>query len=31
LTDEDLRRLEELTPRGSTHGDRFGDMSFVNR
>jgi aryl-alcohol dehydrogenase-like predicted oxidoreductase len=31
LTDEDLRRLEEIAPKGSTHGDRFGDMSFVNR
>jgi aryl-alcohol dehydrogenase-like predicted oxidoreductase len=31
LGPEDLVRLEEAVPRGATSGERFGDMSFVNR
>ncbi|HEV8686130.1 MAG TPA: aldo/keto reductase [Gaiellaceae bacterium] len=31
LTDEDLRRLEEAFPPGVTAGDRYPDMSTVNR
>jgi aryl-alcohol dehydrogenase-like predicted oxidoreductase len=31
LTDDDLRRLEEVAPRGQTAGDRYPDMSTVNR
>ncbi|MDQ1618010.1 MAG: hypothetical protein QOE19_579 [Actinomycetota bacterium] len=28
---DDIRRLEELVPKGSAHGDRVGDMTMVNR
>jgi aryl-alcohol dehydrogenase-like predicted oxidoreductase len=31
LTDEDLKRLDEAAPKGSTAGDRYPDMSTVNR
>jgi aryl-alcohol dehydrogenase-like predicted oxidoreductase len=31
LSADDIRRLEELVPKGSAHGDRVGDMSMVNR
>lgn len=31
LTDEDLQRLDEAAPRGATAGDRYPDMSTVNR
>lgn len=31
LSDEDLRRLDEALPRGATAGDRYPDMSTVNR
>ena len=31
LTDEDLRRLDEAAPAGATAGDRYPDMSGVNR
>jgi aryl-alcohol dehydrogenase-like predicted oxidoreductase len=31
LTDEDLRRLDEAAPRGVAAGDRYPDMSTVNR
>jgi aryl-alcohol dehydrogenase-like predicted oxidoreductase len=31
LTQADLDRLETVVPNGTTHGERFGDMSFVNR
>jgi aryl-alcohol dehydrogenase-like predicted oxidoreductase len=31
LTDDDLERLEEAFPRGATAGDRYPDMSTVNR
>jgi len=31
LSDEDLRRLDEAIPRGATAGDRYLDMSTVNR
>jgi aryl-alcohol dehydrogenase-like predicted oxidoreductase len=31
LTGEDLERLEEAFPKGSTAGDRYADMSVVNR
>ncbi|HVX48127.1 MAG TPA: aldo/keto reductase [Candidatus Saccharimonadales bacterium] len=31
LSDEDLRRLDEAIPRGATAGDRYPDMSTVNR
>jgi aryl-alcohol dehydrogenase-like predicted oxidoreductase len=31
LTDEDLRRLDEAFPPGVTAGDRYPDMSTVNR
>jgi aryl-alcohol dehydrogenase-like predicted oxidoreductase len=31
LTDDDLRRLEEAFPPGVTAGDRYPDMSTVNR
>jgi aryl-alcohol dehydrogenase-like predicted oxidoreductase len=30
LSDEDLRRLNEAMPAGSTAGDRYPDMSTVN-
>jgi aryl-alcohol dehydrogenase-like predicted oxidoreductase len=31
LTDDDLRRLDEVAPRGATLGDRYPNMSTVNR
>jgi aryl-alcohol dehydrogenase-like predicted oxidoreductase len=31
LTQEDLRRLDEAAPAGATAGDRYPDMSTVNR
>ena len=31
LTAEDLRRIEEVAPKGITAGDRYPDMSTVNR
>jgi aryl-alcohol dehydrogenase-like predicted oxidoreductase len=31
LTDDDLRRLDEVAPKGITAGDRYPDMSTVNR
>jgi len=31
LTDEDLRRLDEAAPKGTAAGDRYPDMSTVNR
>lgn len=31
LTDEDLRRLDEAFPHGVAAGDRYPDMSTVNR
>jgi aryl-alcohol dehydrogenase-like predicted oxidoreductase len=31
LSEEDLQRIDEAAPRGSTAGDRYADMSPVNR
>lgn len=31
LSDEDLRRIDEVAPKGITAGDRYPDMSAVNR
>jgi aryl-alcohol dehydrogenase-like predicted oxidoreductase len=31
LTDEDLHRLDEVAPRGSTSGDRYPNMATINR
>jgi aryl-alcohol dehydrogenase-like predicted oxidoreductase len=31
LSDDDLRRLDEVAPRGATSGDRYPNMSTVNR
>jgi aryl-alcohol dehydrogenase-like predicted oxidoreductase len=31
LSDEDLRRLDEAAPKGQTAGDRYPDMSSVNK
>ena len=31
LSDEDLRRIEEAAPVGAAAGDRYADMTFVNR
>jgi aryl-alcohol dehydrogenase-like predicted oxidoreductase len=31
LTEEDLRRIDEAFPKGATAGDRYPDMSTVNR
>lgn len=31
LTEEDLRRLDAVAPKGETAGDRYPDMSTVNR
>ena len=31
LTADDLRALDEAVPRGVTAGDRYADMSHVNR
>jgi aryl-alcohol dehydrogenase-like predicted oxidoreductase len=31
LTEDDLRRIQEIAPVGVAHGDRYPDMSLVNR
>ena len=31
LTEEDLRRIEEVTPKDVAAGERYADMSSVNR
>ena len=31
LTDDDLARLDEAVPRGAVVGDRYGDMSSIDR
>ena len=31
LSDEDLRRIDEVAPAGAAAGPRYADMSFVNR
>jgi aryl-alcohol dehydrogenase-like predicted oxidoreductase len=31
LSDDDLRRIDEVAPRGDAAGDRYADMSPVNR
>jgi aryl-alcohol dehydrogenase-like predicted oxidoreductase len=31
LSDDDLRRLDEAFPLGAAEGDRYPDMSTVNR
>ena len=31
LTDEDLRQIEQVAPIGIAAGDRYADMSTVNR
>jgi aryl-alcohol dehydrogenase-like predicted oxidoreductase len=31
LTDADLRRIDDVAPKGGTHGDRYPNMSTVNR
>jgi aryl-alcohol dehydrogenase-like predicted oxidoreductase len=31
LSDEDLRRIQEIASVGVAHGDRYPDMSSVNR
>jgi aryl-alcohol dehydrogenase-like predicted oxidoreductase len=31
LTEDDLRRLDEAFPQGVAAGDRYADMSTVNR
>jgi aryl-alcohol dehydrogenase-like predicted oxidoreductase len=31
LTDDDLRRIDEVAPVGATAGDRYADMSTVHR
>ncbi len=31
LTDEDLRRIEEVAPKNVAAGERYADMSSVNR
>jgi aryl-alcohol dehydrogenase-like predicted oxidoreductase len=31
LTADDLRRIDEAFPKGATAGDRYPDMSTVNR
>jgi aryl-alcohol dehydrogenase-like predicted oxidoreductase len=31
LSQDDLRRIDEVAPRGATHGDRYPNMSTVNR
>jgi aryl-alcohol dehydrogenase-like predicted oxidoreductase len=30
LTDEDLRRIDEVAPAGAAAGERYADMSTVN-
>jgi aryl-alcohol dehydrogenase-like predicted oxidoreductase len=31
LTDDDLRRLDDVAPAGAAVGDRYADMSSVHR
>jgi aryl-alcohol dehydrogenase-like predicted oxidoreductase len=31
LTDEELRRIDEVAPKGAASGGRYSDMSPVNR
>jgi aryl-alcohol dehydrogenase-like predicted oxidoreductase len=31
LTEDDLRRIQEIAPMGVAHADRYPDMSLVNR
>ena len=31
LTDAELRRIDDVAPKGGTHGDRYPNMSTVNR
>lgn len=31
LTDEEMRRIDEVAPKGVAAGDRYPDMSTVNR
>ena len=31
LTDEELRRIDEVLPVGAASGDRYGDMTPVHR
>ena len=31
LTEDDLLRIQEIAPMGVAHGDRYADMSLVNR
>ena len=31
LTDEELRRIDEAAPKGAASGERYPDMSTVNR
>jgi hypothetical protein len=31
LTDEELERIDEIAPEGAAAGDRYPDMSSVNR
>jgi aryl-alcohol dehydrogenase-like predicted oxidoreductase len=31
LSEDDLRRIDEAAPRGSAAGDRYADMSPLNR
>jgi aryl-alcohol dehydrogenase-like predicted oxidoreductase len=31
LSEDELRRIDEVAPRGATHGDRYPNMSTVNR
>jgi aryl-alcohol dehydrogenase-like predicted oxidoreductase len=31
LSDEDMRRIDEVAPRGATSGDRYPNMSTINR
>jgi len=31
LSDEDLRRLDEIAPKGAAAGERYPDMSSIDR
>ena len=31
LTDEELKRIKEAAPKGAASGERYADMSTVNR
>jgi aryl-alcohol dehydrogenase-like predicted oxidoreductase len=31
LTEDDLRRLDEAAPRGAAAGERYADMSSIDR